>query len=484
MIRTVDFAVIGSGIAGLHAAITLARFGQVLLITKKNVTDASTTLAQGGIAAVTEKKDSFSDHIADTLEAGYHHNNKKAVELLVTHAPQAITRLKRFGVPFADTVTLEAAHSSPRIWHAGDITGVAIEKALVRAAKGQAAITIWENTLAIDLIVRGTICYGVTVIRDKTVVPIFSRMTVLATGGIGQLYLWTTNPAVATGDGIAMSYRAGAQLSDLEFIQFHPTALKHGLSPLFLLSEALRGEGAYLRNKNGERFMSAVHPLSELAPRDVVARAIVAEQEKGDVFLDMRHTDREFLNRRFPSITRELKTRGFDLTNDRIPVTPAAHFLCGGVVTDRFGRTSVANLFACGEVAATGVHGANRLASNSLLEGMVFSSQIAHCVRELPKKATEVPVQIPRYHTKITKDDFRNRLQTCMWTDVGIIRTARGLAHAVSFLTEMKKEYKGYTFVNEETIERTNMIQTALLIAHSASKRPKSLGAHYLVPAS
>lgn len=480
MTKITDFLVIGSGIAGLNAALTLAPFGAVLLITKKTVTDASTTLAQGGIAAVTEKNDSFSAHIADTLAAGYHHNKKDAVELLVTHAPDAIARLKDFGVPFADDVTLEAAHSSPRIWHAGDITGAAIEKALLQKAKCHSAITIWKHTTAVDLIVKESTCQGVTVIGNKAIFPAFSRATILATGGVGQLFQWTTNPLVATGDGIAMAYRAGATLADLEFVQFHPTALKHGPSPLFLLSEALRGEGAYLRNKSDERFMASVHPLAELAPRDVVARAIVSEQNKGDVYLDIRHASEQFLQKRFPSIYRELKKRGFDLSTTLIPVTPAAHFLCGGIATDHYGRTSIGNLFAYGEVAATGVHGANRLASNSLLECMVFSAQIAHCIGELPQKAQEIPFRIPKYQKKTAKDDFRKRLQECMWTNVGITRTTPGLAQAVSLLTTMRKEYKEQQSVNEEIIERMNMIQTALLIARAAAKRKKSLGAHYI----
>lgn len=482
MIKTVDFVVIGSGIAGLNAALTLAASGQVLLITKQNCADASTTYAQGGIAAVTEKKDSFDAHITDTIEAGYHHNKKNAVELLVTHAPEAISRLKRSGVAFDEKKTLEAAHSFPRIWHAGDITGAAIENALIRTIRRNSAVTIWEHATAVDLIVQDATCYGVTVLRDETVFPVFSRGTVLATGGIGQLYQWTTNPSVVTGDGIAMAHRAGAALTDLEFIQFHPTALKHGRSPLFLLSEALRGEGAYLRNKKGERFMQTAHPQAELAPRDVVARAIVKEQKSGDVYLDMRHKDSAFLNRRFPSITGELKKRGLDLTHDLIPVTPAAHFLCGGIVTDQYGRTSVGNLFACGEVAATGVHGANRLASNSLLEGMVFSSQIDHCVKDLPKKAKAIPFRTLTYTTEISDDDFRVRLQKCMWDYVGITRTTDGLSRAVTVLTEMKKKHTEDAFINEQVVERKNMIQTALLIANAAEKRKKSLGAHYLVP--
>ncbi len=476
-----DFVVIGSGIAGLNAALTLAPYGKVLIITKKKITDSSTSFAQGGIAAVTNQKDSFDSHLQDTLKAGNFHNKKNAVTFLVAHGPKAIEQLVRVGVPFDKSTSFEAAHSFPRILHATDFTGREIEKALVVAVLKNPSITVWENSYAVDLIVSDNQCFGVQVIKNGSLIPLFSRATVLATGGVGQLYAWTTNPAVATGDGIAMAKRAGAKLADLEFMQFHPTAFKEKASPLLLLSEALRGEGAVLESEKGERFMLKEHPDRELAPRDVVARAIFKKQQEGNVYLDIRHKGEEFLIRRFPNIYRALQKKGYDLTKDRIPVTPAAHFLCGGVVTDTKGKTSIKNLFAYGEVAATGVHGANRLASNSLLEGMVFSSQIASCINALPKKIRVVKVPRVSYKKKIKSNNFRKLVKEIMWNYVGIERSRKGLQHAIEMLKTLEEKVGKERGINETCIETKNIVQTALLIATAASKRKKSLGTHYVI---
>lgn len=468
-----DFIVIGSGIAGLNAALMLSKYEKVLLVTKKKSIDSATNYAQGGIAAVTDKKDNFRFHEQDTLKAGVFHNNKKAVKFLVEHGKNTIKQLIHIGVAFDKKTTLEAAHSYPRIHHATDITGHEIEKALVKKVLTNKNISVWEHTYAVDLIIKNKICFGATVIKDKKITPIFSRSVVLATGGAGQLYSYTTNPDVVTGDGLAIGYRAGAKTKDLEFVQFHPTALKENSSPLFLLSEALRGEGAYLVDRKGNRF------INELAPRDVVARAIF---EKKEVFLDICHKGKDFLTKRFPNIYKKLKKRGFDLSKDLIPVTPAAHFLCGGITTDIYGRTSIKNLFAYGEVACTGVHGANRLASNSLLEGIVFSSQIKHCVKELPKKTPVLDIKIPTYVMNPPKNDLKKQVQEIMWNYVGIQRSQKGLRFAVKTLKKLEKEINILTKkgINEESLETKNMIQTALLIAKAASKRKTSLGAHYI----
>ncbi len=461
---TTDFIVIGSGIAGLHTAITLADFGYVTIITKKGISDSSTNRAQGGIAAVTNTKDSISSHEKDTMAAGAFHNNKRAVQFLVKNGKTAIDQLISIGVPFEKKSTLEAAHSFPRILHATDITGHEIEKALVKKIQKNKQITILEHTYAVDLIVKNNICYGIVMLKNKSISTLFSRCVVLATGGVGQLYSYTTNPSVVTGDGIAIAYRAGAKLADLEFVQFHPTALKEKKSPLFLLSEALRGEGAILVDAKGNRF------INELAPRDVVARAIF---ERKEVYLDIRHKGKLFLTKRFPTIYQTLKTKGYYLAQDLVPITPAAHFLCGGITTDLYGQTSIRNLFAYGEVARTGVHGANRLASNSLLEGMVFSNQIKQCIKMLPKEPQIVDIKKPVYQKNKLNNNYKKQVQEIMWQYVGIERSQKGLAFALKKLKKLEAEIYD--------LEEKNMIQVAILIATSAIKRKHSLGTHFLI---
>lgn len=474
---TTDFIVIGSGIAGLNAAITLADFGKVTIITKKNIADSSTNIAQGGIAAVTQKGDSISSHEKDTMAAGVFYNNKKAVRFLVKNGKTAIDRLITIGVPFENKTTLEAAHSYPRIHHATDITGHEIEKALVKKISENNNITVSENSYANDLIVKNNTCFGVQMLKGKKIYELFGKCVVLATGGAGQLYLYTTNPSVVTGDGIALAHRGGAKLSDLEFVQFHPTALQEKESPLFLLSEALRGEGAHLIDAKGNQF------INELAPRDVVARAIFEKQKKGKVFLDIRHLGKKFIMQRFPNIYQKLKTKGYDLAVDLVPITPAAHFLCGGVVTDTYGHTSVKNLFAYGEVACTGVHGANRLASNSLLEGMVFSSQIKKCIKRMPKKIKTIQTKIPLYVNQTSNHaTIKKHIQKLMWQYVGIERAQNGLTLAIQEITKLSKEIQNEAKkgINEKLLEIQNMIETSILIAIAAKNRKKSLGAHFI----
>ena len=480
-----DFIVIGSGIAGLNTALTLSPFGTILIITKKKLHNSSTYHAQGGIAAVIKHNDTIDSHINDTLEAGYHHNKKEAVSLLVNGSADAIAKLVKLGVLFDKekngkfVTSYEAAHSYPRILHATDFTGREIEKTLIKQVAKNPAITIWEDTAAVELIVKEKQCYGVQVIKENSFINLFARAVVLATGGTGQLYQWTTNPSVSTGDGIALAARMGAKVRDLEFVQFHPTALQENASPLLLLSEALRGEGAILINAKGERFMKKVHPLAELAPRDVVARAIFQEQKTGTVFIDISNKKKAFILKRFPNIARALKTRGFDITREPIPVTPAAHFMCGGIVTDLSGRTSIKNLFAYGEVAATGIHGANRLASNSLLEGMVFSNKIKQCIHELPKTSQKIQTLLPSLPS-ITAENVNNQIREIMWEYVGIIRTKKGLQTAKKKLQLLRKKLEEIKGTNASLLETKNMLTVSLLIVAAAQKRTESLGTHYL----
>jgi len=488
--KSVDFVVVGSGIAGLNTALTLAPFGKVLIITKNKPHISSTALAQGGIAAVIKKDDSLTSHKNDTLAAGYQHNKKTAVNVLVKGGKNAVEKLEQLGVLFdreenGDYVSsFEAAHSYPRILHATDFTGREIENALLKTINKQPAIEMWEDTMAVDLIVKDNQCFGLQVLKNNSIINLYSRAVILATGGIGQLYQWTTNPVVSTGDGIAIAYSVGAKLTDLEFIQFHPTALKENESPLLLLSEALRGEGALLINSNHERFMKKIHPMAELAPRDVVARAIFSQQKNGEVFLDISHKKRTFLQKRFPNLLRELQKRGYDLTSQPIPVTPAVHFLCGGITTDTYGRTSLKNLFAYGEVAATGVHGANRLASNSLLEGMAFSKRIKYCIDELPKNPRVINVNkktlVPSpYH--LVPEKIKTRIRSIMWHYVGIVRNVKGLKTAEKELKELQSELGKQNGINASILETHNMLTVGLLVIKAAQKRKKSLGTHYII---
>ncbi len=527
-----DFIIIGSGLAGLSSALVAKDYGSVIIITKGKLSDCATNLAQGGIAVVIEDSDSFTNHINDTLIAGAYHNNKKAVEYVVKNGLNAINWLVEKGVQFARidgklSPTREAAHSHYRVLHATDFTGREIEKTLIRKVRKEKNIDVWENCFVADLLVENEVCYGVKVIgqssksassADKLISSdLYSKVVILTTGGLGQLYQWTTNPEVATGDGVALAYRAGAKVKDMEFIQFHPTALKDGKSPLFLLSEALRGEGAYLikikdqklKIKNtdkklkiketGERFMRDYDKRLELAPRDVVARAIYEEQQKGyEVFLDIRHKGKEFLEKRFPNISLELKRRGFELSETLIPVTPAAHYSCGGVEVDLFGRTNIKNLFSFGEVSCSGVHGANRLASNSLLEAVVFPLQIgkvltdtvchsehirqAQCKR-VEESLTDVRKykQIVRSFISLRMTKIKKELQHLMWEKVGIVRTRKDLKKAEKILGVWEEELGKMNCVNKEYLELRNMIQAAKLIVKACVKRPQNLGAHFMV---
>ncbi|WP_060531760.1 L-aspartate oxidase [Paenibacillus bovis] len=383
---TTDILIIGSGIAGLYTAILASEHKNVLLITKKALLESNTRYAQGGIAAVISDDDSPAYHREDTLLAGAGLCSAKAVDILVHEGPSGVQELIRLGTAFDTTdgqleLTREGAHSHRRILHAnGDSTGCEIVRALARQAAENDRITIWEHHFTVDLVHKGEECSGAIVQRpDGTRVYVEAEATILCTGGGGQLYEHTTNPDVATGDGLAIAYRAGAILRDMEFVQFHPTALCYPGAPRFLISEAVRGEGAILRNRQGEAFMKRYHPLGDLAPRDIVARAIIKEMRQdgsSNVYLDITHETQEMLQRRFPTIYETCLNYGLDLSSDWIPVAPAAHYMMGGIRTDEYGESSIHRLFACGEVSSTGVHGANRLASNSLSEAIVFGKRI------------------------------------------------------------------------------------------------------------
>jgi len=460
-----SFLVIGSGIAGLSAALTLTEHkGNVLIITKSNLLDGSSRYAQAGIAAVRNlRNDSFAKHESDTLSAGCNINNRNAVKFLVKNAPKAVDWLEYMGVKFAPKPTREAAHSCSRVWNTKDSTGETIEKTLAKKVRANKNIKILTNTIILDLIVEQKICRGAIVRHGLKNSIISANQTFLATGGAGQLFARTTNPSVSVGDGIAVAHRASAKLKDLEFIQFHPTALVGRQKRLNLLSESLRGEGATLRNIYGERF------IDELAPRDIVARAIFQEMQKGSVFLDFTQKKEAFLQNRFPLIWRETAKAGFNLAQDQVPIFPVAHYLCGGVETNLHGKTSVKNLFAIGEVARTGLHGANRLASNSLAEAVVFGRAAGHAAQIL--KTTKLKFKISKYF--FDSDEDRRTLKIIretMWNHVGIVRTRTGLQSALKILRKLKPR-------SQSSI---NAVETAKLITMATLSRKKSLGAHFL----
>lgn len=464
-----NFLIIGSGIAGLTAALKLSEKGSVIIATKSNLLESSSRYAQAGIAAVRNFRwDSFAEHFTDTLTAGCGINNKVAVKYLVENAPKAVDWLEKLGVKFQKNPTREAAHSHSRVWNTRDSTGESIEKVLAAAVKKQKNILILTNTVLLDLIVNKKVCSGGIFKTGKKIFTIAAGQTILSTGGFGQLYAKTTNPKVSVGDGIAAAFRAGAKLRDLEFMQFHPTALVGKQTRLTLLSESLRGEGAVLRNSRGERFMPAYHPAAELAPRDIVSRAIFEEMKRGKVYLDFTRADAKFLEARFPLIWKEVKKAGFNLAKDLIPIFPVAHYACGGVITNLRGETSVKNLFAVGEVADTGIHGANRLASNSLAEAVVFGLAVGKASKVVAAKPAGV--KIPKYIFDLREDEkILPTVRKLMWEKVGIVRNQKDLLAAQKTLQKLKP--RSFTSKNAVTVGK--------LVAEAALQRKKSLGAHF-----
>ncbi|WP_178020504.1 L-aspartate oxidase [uncultured Paenibacillus sp.] len=487
-----DVIVIGSGIAGLFTAIKASEKDRVILITKKSMLESNTRYAQGGIAAVISEDDSPAYHRQDTLLAGAGLCSSEAVDILVNEGPEGVKELMMLGTAFdlengELALTKEGAHSHRRILHAhGDATGYEIVRALSEQAGAHPNIEVWDNHYVIDLITEENECLGALVQRpDGQRVFLRGNATILCSGGAGQLYRYTTNPEVATGDGIAIAYRAGAVLRDMEFIQFHPTSLCYPGAPRFLISEAVRGEGAVLRNIKGERFMSKYHELLELAPRDIVARAIVSEMEETGasiVYLDITHEDPEKVRTRFPTIYETCLSYGLDLTTDWIPVAPAAHYMMGGVRVSHHGETSVHRLFACGEVSSTGVHGANRLASNSLSEAIVFGRRIIQRIRELPLR-TRTGEAVSSQAGRLAPAPFslverRLDLQKTMVRRAGLRRTAEGLARGIEELERHQAIFSQALHTREQW-EYANMLTCALLLAKSALAREESRGGHY-----
>src|SRR5437660_3979250 len=540
-----DFLVLGSGIAGLTFALKVAPHGRVAIITKKNRAESNTNYAQGGIAAVTSKEDSFELHVRDTLQAGAGLCKEEVVRTIVQEGPERIAELIELGMKFSERegpgpngareldLGREGGHSKRRILHAKDVTGREIERALLSAIAQRPNIEIFENQIAIDLITTQKLeqggtgvppvqsvaanvrnpdagsasvvagkkeqagsaryvnrCVGVYVLDRRTgqVETFAARVVLLATGGCGKVYLYTTNPDIATGDGVAMAYRAGAAIANMEFIQFHPTCLYHSRAKSFLISEAVRGDGGVLKTAEGDEFMDRYHPLNSLTPRAVVARAIDSEMKKSGadhVLLDITHKPAQFVTERFPNIYQTCLRYGIDITKEPIPVVPAAHYQCGGVMTNLEGKTEIPGLYAVGEVACTGLHGANRLASNSLLEALVCAQRAA--LKVIAQPPAQVDAKIPLWQSgQATNADELvvvshnwDEIRRLMWDDVGIVRTNKRLQRAQKRIAHLQEEIQEYYWdfiVTSDLLELRNIATVAELIVKSALARPDSRG--------
>ncbi len=507
MIVKTDYLVIGSGIAGLLTSLELARSGQVILVTKTKPTESNTMYAQGGIAAVIgTDDDSFEEHIQDTLLAGDGLCQKSVVDTIIRHAPSAIALLEQYGVHFEHNDkgykrSREGAHTKNRVLYFKDTTGQEIEEKLYECAAKHPQILVMSHHHAVDLIMEYKLskisstrktCWGAFVydIKNNEVISIGAKKTVLATGGAGKIYLYTSNPDIATGDGIAMAFRAGAAIENMEFMQFHPTTLYHPYAKNFLISEAVRGEGGILKDYNGQPFMHKYHPMKSLAPRDVVARAIDNEMKSSGVdhmFLDISMKSDDFIRERFPNILAKCKEYNIDITKDMIPIVPAAHYTCGGVRADVEGHTDIDNLFAVGETACTGFHGANRLASNSLLEGAVMAANVSRvAVHESP--GLEIPPlddwespTTPRHENVIINHDW-DELRRTMWNFVGIVRSDKRLQAALRRIELIEEEIREFYYENPLSVnllEMRNIIINAKLTVYAALWRKESRGIHY-----
>ncbi len=519
MIQKTDFLVIGSGIAGLSYALKVAEFGKVTIITKKQIQKTNTALAQGGVAAVFSEIDSFDLHIKDTLDAGDGLCNKEVAAMVVKDGPRRIRELVDQGASFNRdgkgdyefSLGQEGGHSAKRIVYAHDLTGKEIEDTLVENVEKNENITILEDHIAVNLITftssirsgllvtqNENICCGAYVLNNRTgeIETFYAGITLLACGGASKVYLYTSNPDIATGDGIAMAYRAGASVANMEFVQFHPTCLYHPEAKNFLISEAVRGEGAYLVDEKGRRFMENYSPDKELACRDVVARAIDTELKRtgaDSVFLDITHKDPDFIRTRFPNIHAKCLQYGIDITKDLIPVVPAAHYMCGGIATDLNAKTDVQRLYAVGETACTGFHGANRLASNSLLEALVFSHRaFKESLKEFENIGNKVMVTMDQWdETNTTNSDEAivvshnwDEIRRLMWNYVGIVRSDKRLQRALRRIQNIKEEINEYYWdfkVTADLIELRNLSTVAELIILSALERKESRGLHYTI---
>ncbi len=513
MVERFDFLVIGSGSAGLSYALKVAESGTVAIVTKKERAESNTNYAQGGIAAVMAETDSTEKHKQDTLIAGAGLCDEEAVDIVVTEGPARVRELMEMGARFTQEkghlhLGREGGHSENRIVHAADTTGREIERALLSSVANHPNIQIFEHYFALELLTDHHLdrhvtrlspditCYGAYVLNelDGKVYTLRAKVTLLATGGSGHVYLHTTNPSIATGDGVAMAYRAKARIANMEFVQFHPTSLFHPDANSFLISEAVRGEGGILLNQSGERFMPKYDARGELAPRDIVARAIDDQlKQRGDdyVLLDISHASEKLIHSHLPNIDETCRKYGIDITREPIPVVPAAHYQCGGVQTDTDGRTSIQGLFACGEVSCTGLHGANRLASNSLLEALVFSHRAQKVAREQVKEAvwnTDIPAwddsgtEIPQEWVLISHN--REELRRIMWNYVGIVRSNLRLDRAARrtfLLYEETEDFYRRSRVSTGLCELRNMIAVAYLIIRSAKMRRESRGLHYML---
>jgi L-aspartate oxidase len=513
--HTSDILVMGSGLAGLGYALKVAEFARVNLITKKGLTETSTSKAQGGIAAVLGADDRFEYHIQDTLTTGEGLSHPDIVELVVRQGPERVRELIDMGAHFdigkdnGYDLGREGGHSHRRIIHAHDMTGAEVERILSEQVLAHPNIQVFENHMGVDLITRQRLvrrgavvanaeesCLGAYVLNTQTgeVDTFTAAITLLATGGVGKVYLYTSNPDIATGDGIAMAYRTGAWIGNMEFVQFHPTCLYHMAAKNFLISEALRGEGAILIDRDGHAFMEKYHPLKDLAPRDTVARAIDLEMKKSGadcVYLDISHKPADFVKSRFPNIYQECLNYGIEITREPIPVVPAAHYMCGGVVTDVWGRTNISNLYAVGEVSMTGLHGANRLASNSLLEALVFSHQAAHAAKEtLPDLQARPRSAVPEWNPFGATDSEEavvvshnwDEIRRCMWNYVGIVRTDRRLLraqHRIDLIQQEIQEYYWNFIITSDLLELRNIATVADLIIRMALRRKESRGLPY-----
>jgi L-aspartate oxidase len=505
-----DFLVIGSGVAGLSFALEASLHGDVVVLTKKSADESNTKYAQGGIAAVLSAGDSFESHIVDTIRAGAGLCYERAVEVCVKEGPARVKMLRDIGAQFdlveggttaADDLDLhlEGGHSARRVAHAADTTGQEVERALLDAVARGGRVQMLEGHTVVDLITLAKFggpeaCAGAYVLDEATgrVVTILARAVILASGGAGKVYLYTTNPDVATGDGVAMAYRAGAEIANMEFYQFHPTCLFHPQARRFLITEAMRGEGAVLRLPDGSPFMKSHDARGDLAPRDVVARAIDFEMKKSGVehvLLDITDKPAAFVKERFPNIYRECLRWGIDVTSQPIPVVPAAHFMCGGVTTNLQGRTTIPGLWAIGECACTGLHGANRLASNSLLEGLVFAHLAAEALcgsvdRTQPwpdVPVWEVGTAVPSDEAVVITQNW-DELRRLMWNYVGIVRTnsrLRRAARRIALLQEEIAEYYWKYFVTRDLLELRNIATVAQLVVECAASRHESRGLHY-----
>ncbi|MFM1768747.1 MAG: hypothetical protein RJA22_1276 [Verrucomicrobiota bacterium] len=505
--KAFDFLVLGSGMAGLSFALKVAPRGRVAILTKKHRAESNTNYAQGGIAAVTSREDSFEAHVRDTLEAGAGLCHEDVVRAIVEQGPACVAELIELGMKFSERenqldLGREGGHSQRRILHAKDVTGREIERALLAAVARQPNIEIYENHFAIDLITTRKLegrpgtgpnrCLGVYVLdKARNQVETFAApVTLLATGGCGKVYLYTTNPDIATGDGVAMAWRAGASVANMEFIQFHPTCLYHPKAKSFLITEAVRGEGGVLKSLDGRPFMDGVHPLQSLAPRDIVARAIDSEMKRTGadcVLLDITHKPAPFLIERFPNIYQTCLGFGIDLTKEPIPVVPAAHYQCGGVRTDVDGRTDIEGLLAVGEVACTGLHGANRLASNSLLEALVCAHRAAAHVLAAPRPPAPAPLpawtsgQAHNADELVVVSHNWEEIRRLMWDYVGIVRTNKRLHRARNRIANLQEEIQDYYWdfiVTSDLLELRNIATVAELIIECALRRPESRGLH------